>query len=241
MKKVEDFVSNSMTQAILVIVGILVCIGVIVYVTYRIMSTSLKAVDVTRQQLTRADGPGLEVANSELPAMLNGLEFGYSFWVYIEKYEATQYPRQVMRQENVLISLGNNANTMRIEFGVNGAKGQAEIEFVPMARWVHIVAMYREGAVTFFMDGEVHSVHRVTKSGYPDHPTGNLVIGGGGGSNTNTSKWKGSIGNVVVLNYYPSMTDVKKFYWRGPSSNGTLKWVGMQKYGVRTPVYKLPQ
>jgi hypothetical protein len=54
-----------------------------------------------------------------------------------------------------------------------------------MNRWVHVTMVYREGAITFFMDGEVHSVHRI--DGVVSTPAGNLTIGGGGGD---TSSWK---------------------------------------------------
>ena len=235
-QKVSKFVSHPFTQAVLILTTIIACIVLIVYVVYRISSTSLKAKDVTNSSVVQADGPGLIVKSSELPAMLNGLEFGYSVWLYIDRFEARTAPRQVLAQDTVRVTLGKNENTLKFEFATDGKLqgAGAEIDYVPMARWVHVVMVYREGSVTFFMDGEVHSVKRVDF--HPPHPVGDLTIAGGGGS---TSTWKGDIGAVVVLNYYPSIADVKKLYWKGPTGSQTLKWVGLNKYGVRTPVYKI--
>jgi hypothetical protein len=231
---VKEFLGNTATQAVLVITTILACIALIVYATYRVLSTSLKAVNVTKTGVTPGDGAGHVVKTSDLPALLNGMEYGYSLWLYIEKFEERTAPRQVLAQDNVRVTLGRSANTLQYEFLRNGKWVGAEIEYVPMNRWVHVTMVYREGAITFFMDGEVHSVHRI--DGVVSTPAGNLTIGGGGGD---TSSWKGDIGTVTVLNYYPSVSDVKRFYWAGPVGSGALKWIGMNNYGIRTPMYRL--
>ena len=234
---VKDFFNHTATQAVLIITTILACIALIVYATYRVLKTSLKAVSVTKTDVTPGDGPGVVIPSAELPVLLNGMEYGYSLWLYIDKFEERTSPRQVLAQDNVRVMLGKSANTLRYEFHHkdSGWFG-AELEYVPMARWVHLTMVYREGAVTFFMDGEVHSVHRGIK-GIVSTPTGPLTVAGGGGSGT--SSWKGDIGTVKVLNYYPSAADVKKFYWQGPVGSGALKWIGMNNYGMRAPLYRL--
>jgi hypothetical protein len=244
---VKDVLNHKATQAIMIIVTIVATIALIVYATYRILSTSLKAVDVTKSDVTRGDGPGVTIDSSSLPAALNGLEFGYSLWLYVDKFEQRTYPRQVLRQDNVLVTLGATDATLKMQFKTSGGAwldgdGQtAVIDYVPMSRWVHIVMVFRQGAVTFFMDGEVHSVHRIV-GGPTDQPSGKLLIAGGSTTpSPPTSTWKGDIGSVTVLNYYPSINDVKRFYWRGPVGAGNLKWLGMNKYGVRAPVYRIPR
>jgi hypothetical protein len=235
---VKDFFNHTATQAVLIITTILACIALIIYATYRVLKTSLKAVSVTKTDTTPGDGPGQVVKSADLPVLLNGMEYGYSLWLYIDKFEERTSPRQVLLQDNVRVMLGKSANTLSYEFKAgSGSWFGAEIEYVPMARWVHITMVYREGSITFFMDGEVHSVHRLKGNGVVSTPTGDLTVGGGGGSGT--SSWKGDIGTVKVLNYYPSASDVKKFYWQGPVGAGPLKWIGVNNYGVRAPLYRL--
>jgi len=231
---VTGFINHTATQAVLIIATILACIALIVYATYRVLKTSLKAVTVTKTDITPGNGPGQVVKSADLPPLLNGLEFGYSLWLYIDRFEEKTSPRQVLSQDNVRVTLGKSANTLQFAFNRSGEWFGAEIEYVPMARWVHVTMIYREGAVTFFMDGEVHSVHRII--GSVSQPAGDLVIGGGSGD---TSTWKGDIGSVTVLNYYPSVSDIKKFYWRGPVGSGALKWIGLNNYAVRAPIYKV--
>jgi hypothetical protein len=47
---------------------------------------------------------------------------------------------------------------------------------------------------------------------------------------------RGYIGSVTALNYFPSASDVKKMYYAGPVDGGVMKWMGMQGYGVRSPL-----
>jgi hypothetical protein len=104
---------------------------------------------------------------------------------------------------------------------------------------VHIVSVYRDDVVTFFLDGEVDSVVRLNNVQDKPIPSGDMTVGGGGGS-FKTSTWQGYIGSVTALNYFPSASDVKKMYYSGPVEGGVvMKWMGMQGYGVRSPVYRL--
>jgi hypothetical protein len=75
---------------------------------------------------------------------------------------------------------------------------------------------------------EVHSVHRLKGNGVVDASTGDLT-GGGGGSGT--SSWKGDIGTVKVLNYYP-LHPTSRSFWQGPVGAGAPSGL-VNNYGVR--------
>jgi hypothetical protein len=77
----------------------------------------------------------------------------------------------------------------------------------------------------------------------PDSSSGKLLIAGGSTTpSPPTSTWKGDIG-VTVLNYYPSINDVKRSLAGGPVEARATSWLrDEQEYGVvRAPVYHIPR
>jgi hypothetical protein len=238
---VAKVIEKKWVQMLLAVSAIVVCVTLVSYAAYKVFATSLKMVKVTRDGLIPADGPGAIVPSSSIPSAVNGAEFGYGVWVYLERAEKTKDPKQILHQGNVRMVMGKDDNSLSLQFQQTGdVWSGVSTDYVPLARWVHIVTVYREGAVTFFMDGEVESVMRLPPSAENhDVPSASLTVGGGG-SSFRTSTWQGYIGSVVCLNYFPSATDVKKMYYAGPVEGGTvMKWMGMKGYGVRSPVYRL--
>lgn len=227
-------------QLTLTMLAIAVCLALVIYATYKVFKTSLQMVKVTQNGLIAGDGPGALVRSSYIPAAVNGAEFGYGVWVYVERSQKTSKPKQVLDHGDVRLVMGADANSMSLQFKGGDVWSGADLGYVPLARWVHVVSVYRDGTVTFFVDGEVSSVVRLT-SGVtaPEVPTGQMTVGGGGAS-FGTATWQGYIGSVTCLNYFPSASDVKKMYYSGPVDGGVImKWMGMKGYGVRSPVYRL--
>lgn len=236
----SKLIDKQWVQMSLALMAIAVCIVLVVYATYRVFKTSLKMVKVTRNGLIAGDGPGAIVRSTSIPGAENGQEFGYGVWVYVERFQNSSRPKQIINQGGVRLVMGATANTLSLQFKIGDSWKGADIEYVPLARWVHVVSVYRDNTVTFFLDGDVNSVFRLGADvGMIEAPTGQMTVGGGG-SSFGTSTWQGYIGSVIYLNYFPSASDVKKMYYSGPVEGGmVMKWMGMQGYGVRSPVYRL--
>ena len=134
-------------------------------------------------------------------------------------------------QSNMLMTIIGNGND------------QPAIKYVPMSRWVHIVAVYSNGTLTYFMDGEVHSVHSLSSATVTTFigPSGNLTISGGAQATGNTySSFQGYVGYLTFINFYPSPGLIKRLYAMGPTpSTSVLNVFGMVGYGVRSPIYQL--
>jgi hypothetical protein len=249
-KIAPKLIDKKWVQLTLALLAIAVCLALVVYTTYKTLKTSLSMVQVTQRGLIAGDGPGAIVRASSIPEAKNGAEFGYGVWVYVERAQRTTKPKQILNHERVRLTMGASDNTLSLEFQkkIGNTPSSttwtgATLDYVPLARWVHIVSVYRDGTVTFFVDGDVSSVVRLDKPAASDLnrevPTGQMTVGGGGAS-FGTATWQGYIGSVTCLNYFPSAADVKKMYYTGPVGNGTMmKWIGMQGYGVRSPVYRL--
>jgi hypothetical protein len=93
------------------------------------------------------------VKTSDLPALLNGMEYGYSLWTCREiRRTHCSAPGSGSRQRSC--DSRTSANTLQYEF-LRVGNGSGPRSNVPMNRWVHVTMVYREGAITFFMVGEV--------------------------------------------------------------------------------------
>jgi hypothetical protein len=97
-------------QMMLALLAVTVSIALVVYATYRVFKTSLKMVKVTRNGLIAGDGPGALVRSSAIPSSDNGAEFGYGVWVYLERAQKTNNPKQVIDHASVRLVMGANDN-----------------------------------------------------------------------------------------------------------------------------------
>jgi hypothetical protein len=227
------FLQRPGTQKVVLALALVALIGIISYILYRVAATSLKAVELTHGGTIRADAEPVRIQAKQIPDLENGSEYGYSVWLYVERFQPTDKPRVVLQHGGISLSMDANKNALNFELG----SGVVSHDYVPLNRWVHVVCVYRDGSVTFFVDGEVAAVYRFTSDTLPEDPAGDLVLGGGSGRWTN---WQGYIGATTFLNHYPSLANVKKMYASGPGGKGgVLNLVGMGNYAVRSPVYRV--
>ena len=131
------------------------------------------------------------------------------------------------------------------------------VDYVPLQRWVHFVAVVDNKVITLYMDGEIYAVKSVDEfkaSRTPevdrlgktidynlilDKTDGDVFIGKG--QVGNKISVAGFMGRFEFYNYAVSMDEVRKSYDKGPISKGVLSFMGINNYGVRSPVYKLDE
>lgn len=225
-----------------VVVGSLLCIAVVaVLIVRRVLKTSLQTASLFNG-VVNGNGEAVRVKAGKLPELSNGAEFGYSFWVFLQPSAPAVAERLVLAQPDaggVTVTLDADANALSLR--LPGASAVPKIKYVPMARWVHVVAVYANSAVTFFLDGEVHSVHAVDVPMSFAGPSSDIAISGGI-SAPDAAGFSGYVGYVSFMNFYPSVGLVKRMYALGPTTSaggGVFSVFGMHGYGVRSPVYRL--
>ncbi len=224
-----------------VVGGSLLCLTIVaVLVIRRVLQTSL-VVQPVFNDLASGNGDRVVVKGSSIPDLANGLEFGYSFWLYLQPGPGAVSDRLVFAHpvdgNGCKVYLDRDSNAVR--FAVSGASDAPAVKYVPMSRWVHLVAVCANGTLTWFVDGEVHSVHALDVPLTFSGPTGSLTICGGANT-VGMSPFQGYCGYVSFMNFYPSPGLVKRMYNLGPTpKTGFFSMFGMAGYGVRSPVYKL--
>lgn len=120
----------------------------------------------------------------------------------------------------------------------------AVVEYVPLQRWVHISVVLQDNLLTVFKDGDMYTVknvHDLWNSGAGEErpifmgTRGNVYVGHAQDNNTPTH---GFISRLQFFNYALMEKDVQDVYAQGPTSGGVLSTVGLNQYGVRTPIYR---
>lgn len=240
LAEIHEYLSRPKVMTVVVGVSVLCLTIVAVLVIRRILKTSL-TVKAVFNDLVSGTGDKVVIKASKIPDMSNGAEFGYSFWLYLQPGPGADTDRLVLAHpvegSGVKIFLDRRTNT--VKFSASGAKDTPAIQYVPMSRWVHIVAVCANGTLTYYMDGEVHTVHAIDIPLTFAGPKGDLTISGG--QNTpGSAGFSGYVGYVSYINFYPSPGLVKRLYNLGPTpTRGFFSMFGMAGYGLRSPVYKL--
>jgi hypothetical protein len=124
----------------------------------------------------------------------------------------------------------------------NRSRLVATIDYVPLQRWINVIACVQDSLMSVYMDGSLYSVASLDTLASPRPmfamSTGDLVVG-----NINSSvsaDAQGFMSNVQLFNYPLSVREALRVYQRGPlASTAMLGALGLSSYGVRSPVYRL--
>lgn len=248
-ERLHAFLCQPHVIKIVIVVSLVLLSIVTVLVVRRILTTPL-ATKMVFNDVVSGAGNKVVVKAGSIPELRNGSEFGYSFWLYLNPSSPTSNDRLVFAHpadgQGVKVVLAPDSNMLL--FKADGSTDTPAIKYVPMSRWVHIVAVYANGTLTYFMDGEVHSVHAVGSNGAEmmgfSGPAANMTVSGGHsvgmpGGNA-YDPFQGYVGYITFMNFYPSPGLVKRLYAMGPVPEvGFFSLFGMMGYGVRSPVYKI--
>lgn len=127
------------------------------------------------------------------------------------------------------------------EAGVNGAQAIPNqgicIGYVPIQRWVHVAVVVNEldtgGTITAYLDGQQVKQLNNTGTNYMLASSGDVYIGDSG-----FYACEGLLSKLQFFNYDLNALDVYTIYRNGPSTG--MNFLGLGRYGVRSPVYQLP-
>lgn len=113
------------------------------------------------------------------------------------------------------------------------------IDYVPLQRWVNISIAIIDNTMRVYLDGDIYSVVSTnemgTNRGSLKPSEGPLQIS----HSSNQFKVKGHISKLRYYNHMLSQDRIRGLYRRGPFPKTWLNMLGIQKYGVQSPIYKI--
>ena len=114
------------------------------------------------------------------------------------------------------------------------------IDYLPLQRWVNVTVVSKENMMMVFFDADLYSVTSVSDitSSRNKRPiirttSGDATIG------DKTANSQGYISHSQFFNYALSQREITKIYNTGPNKKSILSFIGLDKYGVRSPVYNI--
>jgi hypothetical protein len=121
-----------------------------------------------------------------LPTLNNGMEYSFSYWMFLEKHEDSTNPKLVLTvggntlsTSDIIMYMDPNYNKMNLLFKTTNAATSSsgvsdslknihnnsdcsffkmQIPYVPISRWVNITIVVDDNYIQLFMDGELRQV-----------------------------------------------------------------------------------
>ena len=255
----KQMVSSNL--GLVVVVGILfiVIVYVMIYIFKQYNDTSLKTVTMVKKPIKVPSDRLLNISeDAGLPKLnyVNGKEFSYSFWVYVDgdNNQNTSYRKFILgRMESSdsvdhaspLFELDNVSNKFFVKLSTSSSnvehQDSLEIKYFPLQRWVNVVLVVDNNFVQLFLDGELREVKDLSNhsqdSSIVNTPVGNLYIG----SSVNKPSFNGYISKVQAFNYAVTIDHAKVIYKAGPLHKTVLSVIGIDTYGIQNPIYRIDE
>jgi hypothetical protein len=248
-------VVNKIGTSIGLIVLVVFIIMVILYVFYHLYSLISRTALTTTTVLSTP----LKVIKSENKAIgenvtfstaINGMEYSYSFWMYVDNIENTVTKKHVIsRGNNPVVYLDNNTNKLKVMIAVSENPDIESIDnyqvmtidYIPIQRWVNILVVMDNDFITLYMDGEIYSVANLLNQ---DSTGANKIISTSNGIMSIGEKngypgFDGYMSKVQYFNYALTIDHARAIYKSGPVKKTILSAVGLPLYGIRNPFYKV--
>jgi len=257
VESVRQMASSNM--GVMVIIGILfiVLVYVLVYLFRQYNNTSLKTVTMIKKPIKVPRDAIRNISeNTGLPSLnnINGKEFSYSMWIYIDgdNDTNTNSNKFILGRVESSSSIDNATPQFTLDKSLNKLYANIKsndngidtthtlsIKYVPYQRWLNIVLVVDNNFIQLFMDGELKEVKDISnynnKNSIVKNPVGNLFIG----SANNIPSFNGYISKVQVFNYAVTIDHAKVIYKAGPLHKSVLSSIGLQQYGIQNPIYRI--
>lgn len=113
------------------------------------------------------------------------------------------------------------------------------IDYVPLQRWINVTMIVIDNILRVYIDGDIYSVVTTNDikgaTGVPliKMNDGDMYIG------SSTYPTKGHLAKLSYSNYAIPQSTLKSMYSKGPSEKSWLSFVGLGRYGVQSPVYRI--
>lgn len=262
-------VRGSSGTIIIVIILMLVSIYAIVSVYKRYNETSLDTVTMITKPI-RIPESSLSVISSDtkLPNNINGKEYAYSFWMYIdaEQLEQTAVNKFILGRIDSGVNLANGSPIFMLDKSMNKLHAYVKktgdavvplddipsvfrestltIPYIPMQRWINIILVVDNNFLQLFMDGELRQVKDLSSFSTLSNQSGVIASPVGNmaiGTAGGVPSFKGFLSKVQVFNYAISIDHAKIVYQVGPLSKSVLANIGIPYYGIQNPFYRIDE
>ena len=252
-------VSSNLGLVVVVCILFIVIVYVMIYIFKQYNDTSLKTVTMVKKPIKVPSDRLLNISeDAGLPKLnyVNGKEFSYSFWIYVDgdNNQNTSYRKFILgRMESSdsvnnaspLFELDNISNKFFVKLSTSSStserKDSLEIKYFPLQRWVNVVLVVDNNFVQLFLDGELREVKDLSDhqqdSSIVNTPVGNLFIG----SSVNKPSFNGYISKVQAFNYAVTIDHAKVIYKAGPLHKTVLSVIGIDTYGIQNPIYRIDE
>lgn len=269
LNKTVETLKNNTGTIIVVMLLMFISIYTIVSVYQRYNKTSLDTVTLLSSP-ARVPDASLSFISSDvkLPSNVNGKEYAYSFWIYIdaEQIEQTANNKFVLGRlsNNTNLSIGSpifildkTLNKMHVYVKKTGdipvefdkihetyPESTLTIPYVPLQRWINIILVVDNNFVQLFMDGELRQVKDLSTFvtvGSQSNIVASPVGNVAIGSSGGVPSFKGFISKVQVFNYAVSIDHAKIIYQVGPLNKSVLSNIGIPVYGIQNPFYRIDE
>jgi hypothetical protein len=143
-------------------------------------------------------------------------------------------------------ALEDKLSTIKITSGLPGILANpyfvgVTLEYVAIARWIHIAFTVKDATLSLFMDGELYTVASVFDLPLSEgdarpvipKPVGDVMLGGKSGN----IGVQGYIGTAQFFNYALTLREIKRKYGEGPYATSFLRYFGLPNVAFRSPLY----
>lgn len=218
--------STSLNKTIIIVVAVLSVITIGIYFYNWFMSTKSNKVWVlngtksARKRMVLLQDPRkygsvpLE-RSSDQPG---GLEYGYSFWMYIDdwSYKYNEWKHVFHKGNDTAWPLRGPAvflhptdNTLRVSLNTfENVEEYVDITDMPINKWIHVVIAVKSLSLDVYVNGNL-AKHLDLKS-LPKQNFGNLYI-------NNNRGFSGYMSNIRYFRYTPTLGDIDSELSAGPS------------------------
>ena len=206
------------------------------------MVTSLKTSTIIRHPKRISHNTLHEVPDGTVATPINGKEYSYSLWFYIEEFVDRSGDVHIMSRGNDVFEIlysrrqasSDKKLTAKVYLKDQTLPLDLEVSYMPIQRWVNLTVVVDNNYITLFMDGDIYAV-KDTGTNVVKSSTGEFKFG----NKDSMSSFDMIVSNVKFFNYVLSVNDVRSLYAAGPSSKNVLGMLGLPMYGLRNPFYRI--
>jgi len=113
------------------------------------------------------------------------------------------------------------------------------VDYVPLQRWVNFTIMVHENTLRVYMDGDIYSVVTTSDMAIDNkvpmvrYNNDDFVMG------DSATPIRGYLANMRFMNDVITQKKIRDIYNSGPVAKSILSYLGLNKYGLQSPVYRI--
>ena len=197
---------------------LLLCVFII-FLAVWLFSTSK-----TLSNFQKSDTPlVIDVKKLSKPTSLN---YGYTFWIYINSWENTSLPKAIFYRKSTsttyapMVYLGAGTNSLTVEIdteGTTSANFECTVSNIPLQTWTNITISLNSKVLDIYMNGKL--IKTGISSEIPNAPDSTEGITLCPAATTSYDVWDGKIARFQYYSDPISAQEAWNIYKKGPSGN----------------------